>query len=48
MFRGGKPVATRNDLLLALEADYRPGDTVTLTLVRDDNTITRDVVLGSG
>ena len=45
---GGKPVATSNDLLLTLEEGYHPGDTVTLTLVRDGNTITQDVVLGSG
>jgi serine protease Do len=44
---GGKPVATRNDMLLALEEGYRPGDTVDITVVRDKQTITLTVTLGT-
>jgi len=44
---GDTPVATRDDLLLALEDHYRPGDTVTLTIVRGDQTLTQMVTLGS-
>ena len=44
---GGKPVTSRNDLLLILEDNYRPGDSVDITLVRDGKTITQTVKLGS-
>ncbi len=44
---GGKAVASRNDLLLILEENYHPGDPVDITLVRDGNTITQTVTLGS-
>jgi|FLYN01.1.fsa_nt_gi S1-C subfamily serine protease len=43
---GGEPIATRDDLLLALESSYRPGDEVILTLVRNGQTITVPVILG--
>ncbi|MEP6985849.1 MAG: trypsin-like peptidase domain-containing protein, partial [Chloroflexota bacterium] len=44
---GGKPVASRNDLLLILEENYHPGDTVDITFVRDGKTMTQTVTLGS-
>ncbi len=44
---GGKPVASRNDLLLILEENYHPGDSVDITLVRDGKTVTQTVTLGS-
>ncbi len=44
---GGREVATRNDLLLALEEHYRPGDTVDITFVRDGQAQTQRVTLGS-
>ncbi len=44
---GGKPVASRNDLLLVLEENYRPGDSVDITIVRDGKTINQTVTLGS-
>lgn len=44
---GGREVATRNDLLLALEENYRPGDTVDITFVRDGQTQTQTVTLGA-
>ncbi len=44
---GGKPVASRNDLLLILEENYHPGDSVDITLVRDGKTITQTVTLGA-
>ncbi|MEZ4668754.1 MAG: trypsin-like peptidase domain-containing protein [Anaerolineae bacterium] len=44
---GGKPVATRNDMLLALEEGYRPGDTAEITVVRDGKTISQTVTLGT-
>jgi S1-C subfamily serine protease len=44
---GGKPVSSRNDLLLILEENYRPGDSVDITVVRDGKTITQTVTLGS-
>jgi S1-C subfamily serine protease len=44
---GGKPVATRNDLLLVLEENYRPGDSVEITIVRDGKTVNQTVTLGS-
>lgn len=44
---GGKPVASRNDLLLILEENYRPGDPVDITVVRDGKTITQTVTLGA-
>lgn len=31
----GKPIATKNDLQLALEEDHQPGDKVTVTIVRN-------------
>ncbi len=39
------PIRNKNDLLLTLEK-YKPGDKVTLTLIREDATITKDVQLG--
>jgi S1-C subfamily serine protease len=42
----GKPVATQNDLLLAVEENHQPGDKVTLTVVRDGQTIQVAVTLG--
>jgi len=44
---GGKPVASRNDLLLILEENYHPGDSVDITFVRDEKTMTQSVTLGS-
>ena len=44
---GGKPVTSRNDLLLILEENYHPGDSVDITVVRDGKTITQTVTLGS-
>ncbi len=35
----GHPVATRNDLLTYLENNHKPGDQVTLTVVRGTNTL---------
>jgi S1-C subfamily serine protease len=42
----GKPIATKNDLLLALEDGHQPGDTVTVTINRDGNNIDVKVTLG--
>jgi S1-C subfamily serine protease len=42
----GKPVATQNDLLLAVEENHQPGDKVMLTVVRDGQTIRVTVTLG--
>ena len=44
---GGKAVTSRNDLLLILEDNYRPGDSVDITIVRDGKTITQTLKLGS-
>ncbi|MBI1277833.1 MAG: trypsin-like serine protease [Anaerolineaceae bacterium] len=44
---GDKQVASRNDLLLALEENYRPGDSVDVTIVRDGKTITQTLTLGA-
>jgi S1-C subfamily serine protease len=44
---GGVTVATRDDLWLALENNYRPGDAVELTVVRGGNTITVTATLGA-
>ena len=44
---GGKPITSRNDLLLVLEENYHPGDSVDVTVVRDGKTITQTVTLGS-
>ena len=44
---GGKPVSSRNDLLLVLEENFHPGDSVDITLVRDGKTITQTVTIGS-
>ena len=41
----GKPVTSRNDLLLALE-QYQPGAKVTLTVYRNGRTLQVDVTLG--
>jgi S1-C subfamily serine protease len=43
---GGKPVATNNDLLVELEENFRPGDKVNLTVVRDGKNIEVAVTLG--
>lgn len=43
----GKAIATRNDLLLILEENYRPGDTVTVSAYRGNQAITVSVVLGA-
>ena len=42
----GKPIATKNDLLLALEENHQPGDKVTLTIFRDNSTQTVTATLG--
>jgi len=42
----GKSVSSKNDLLLAVETDHRPGDTIKLTVFRDGQTITVPVTLG--
>jgi S1-C subfamily serine protease len=42
----GKPVATQNGLLLAVEENHQPGDKVMLTVVRDGQTIRVTVTLG--
>ncbi|MCC6896753.1 MAG: trypsin-like peptidase domain-containing protein [Anaerolineae bacterium] len=44
---GGQAVETRNDLLLALEEHYRPGDQVEITFVRDGQPQTQTVTLGA-
>ncbi|GAB4555033.1 MAG: trypsin-like peptidase domain-containing protein [Anaerolineae bacterium] len=44
---GGKPVTSRNDLFLALDENYAPGETVILTIVRDGQSAEVPVVLGS-
>ncbi len=41
-----KPVTTKNDLLLALEEKFKPGDKVALTVYRDGKTITFTATLG--
>lgn len=41
----GKPVNTRNDLLLALEENHQPGDTVTLTVFRNGQSISLSATL---
>lgn len=42
----GQPVAARDDLTLYLESHTRPGDTVTLTIVRDGTTQDVSVTVG--
>ncbi|HLY25659.1 MAG TPA: trypsin-like peptidase domain-containing protein [Aggregatilineales bacterium] len=42
----GKTIATKNDLLVALEESHQPGDTVTLTVSRDGQSIDVKVTLG--
>lgn len=44
---GGKAVTSRNDLFLVLDGNYRPGDTVELTIVRDGQTLSLQATLGS-
>jgi len=44
---GSQPVSTRSDLLLALDEGYRPGDEVTLTLIRDGQSIRQVATLGT-
>ncbi|NLH06635.1 MAG: PDZ domain-containing protein [Chloroflexi bacterium] len=45
---GGEPVYSRSDMLIYLEENYRPGDEVTLTIVRGSETLEVPVVLGAG
>ncbi|MBX3084446.1 MAG: trypsin-like peptidase domain-containing protein [Anaerolineae bacterium] len=40
-----KPVSTRNDLLIALEENSRPGDTIKMSVVRDNQIIDVQVTL---
>ncbi len=42
----GQPAYTRDELTLYLESNKRPGDTVTLTVMRDGSEFTVDVTLG--
>ena len=42
----GQPVQTRDEMTLYLEGNKRPGDTVTLTVVREGKEFTVDVALG--
>ena len=42
----GVPVISRDDLLIYLEENFRPGDTVTLIVVRDGQTMNIEVALG--
>jgi S1-C subfamily serine protease len=42
----GKPVETQNDLLLVLEENFTPGETVTVTVWRDGNSVDIPVKLG--
>jgi S1-C subfamily serine protease len=44
----GKAIVTRNDLLLALEENHTPGDTVTISIERDGQLIDVPVKLGEG
>jgi S1-C subfamily serine protease len=39
-------INTRNDLLIALEDGYKPGDKVTLTVIRDNKPVKVQIVLG--
>ncbi len=41
----GKPIYTRDAMTIYLETSRRPGDTVKLTLIRDNRTITLNAVL---
>jgi len=41
----GEPVTTRNDMQLLLEQQAQPGDTVTVTILRDDTTMDLAVTL---
>ncbi len=41
-----KPVASKNDLLVLLEEEHKPGDTVKLTIFRDGQSRTVSVTLG--
>jgi S1-C subfamily serine protease len=43
---GDKSVSTRNDLQVVLEENYRPGDTLNVTIVRDGKQMTISVTLG--
>jgi S1-C subfamily serine protease len=40
-----KPVSTRNDLLIALEENARPGDTIKISIVRDNQILDVQVTL---
>lgn len=42
----GSPVSTRDDILLILQERYQPGDTVTVTIVRDGQSQDVKVTLG--
>lgn len=44
---GNMPVAIRDDLSLALENNYQPGDSVELTIVRGGSTMTVTATLGT-
>lgn len=43
----GRAVASRNDLLITLEENHQPGDTVQLDIVRDGQSISVAVTLGA-
>ena len=40
-----KPVSTRNDMLIALEENSRPGDTIKISVVRDNQIVSLQVTL---
>jgi len=44
---GDKAITSRNDLQLALEDTYHPGDTVQVTVFRDGKNVTLPLTLGS-
>ncbi|MAS33387.1 MAG: 2-alkenal reductase [Anaerolineaceae bacterium] len=43
----GEPIYSRSDMLIYLEENYRPGDTVTLTIVRDGQTMDVEATLSA-
>lgn len=42
----GEPIASRSDLQLWIDENYRPGDVVTLDIIRDNQPLQVDVTLG--
>jgi S1-C subfamily serine protease len=44
----GQPVTTRNDMLVYIDSNFRPGDPITLTVMRNNQRVDVPVMLGEG